>query len=77
MQDYFKVEKHLDLLSQHYPTIESARGKIVYLETLLSLPKGTEFFFSDLHGEAEALLIFYAVLPAVPEIKLKHCLKDH
>lgn len=58
MRQKFQIEKHLDLLSEHYPTIEAARGKIVYLETLLSLPKGTEFFFSDLHGEADAFINF-------------------
>ncbi|NLJ94002.1 MAG: fructose-1,6-bisphosphatase [Clostridiaceae bacterium] len=57
MQEY-QYAKHLELLSQHYPTIEDARGKIVYLETLLSLPKGTEYFFSDLHGEADAFINF-------------------
>lgn len=58
MRQQYQIEKHLDLLSEHYPTIEDARGKIVYLETLLSLPKGTEFFFSDLHGEADAFINF-------------------
>ncbi len=58
MQQRYQIDKHLDLLSEHYPTIESALGKVVYLETLLSLPKGTEYFFSDLHGEAEAFTNF-------------------
>ncbi len=58
MQQKFQIEKHLELLSEYYPTIEAARGRIVYLETLLSLPKGTEFFFSDLHGEADAFINF-------------------
>lgn len=58
MQQKFQIEKHLELLSEYYPTIEAARGRLVYLETLLSLPKGTEFFFSDLHGEADAFINF-------------------
>lgn len=58
MRQKFQIEKHLELLSKQFPTIESARGEMVYLQTLLSLPKGTEYFFSDLHGEAEAFINF-------------------
>lgn len=58
MSRSYNVDKHLELLSNRYPTIESARGELVYLQTLLSLPKGTEYFFSDLHGEADAFINF-------------------
>lgn len=49
-------DKHLELLAQKYPNIRSAAGKILHLEMTLSLPKGTEYFFSDLHGEAGAFI---------------------
>lgn len=58
MKPGYQADKHLELLSEHYPTIEAARGELVYLQTLLSLPKGTELFFSDIHGEADAFINF-------------------
>lgn len=48
--------KHLRLLARDYPSVAAASGKILHLEMMLSLPKGTEYFFSDLHGEAGAFI---------------------
>ena len=50
------VKRLLKALSKEYPTIQSAVSQIVYLNGLLKLPKGTEYFFSDLHGEYEGFL---------------------
>lgn len=49
-------KKYLGLLAKEYPNIESAAGEMVNLSAIRSLPKGTEYFFSDLHGEYEAFL---------------------
>ncbi len=49
-------KKYLTLLAKEYPNIESAAGEMVNLSAIRSLPKGTEYFFSDLHGEYEAFL---------------------
>ena len=48
--------KYLSLLAKEYPTIESAASEIINLSAIRSLPKGTEYFFSDIHGEYEAFL---------------------
>lgn len=48
--------KYLQLLAEKFPSIESAAGEIINLSAIRSLPKGTEYFFSDLHGEYEAFL---------------------
>ena len=45
--------KYLKLLSKQYPTIAAAATEIINLEAILSLPKGTEHFLSDIHGEYE------------------------
>lgn len=51
------VDKNLlKNLSKKYPNIESATEEIVNLSAILSLPKGTEYFLSDLHGEHEAFI---------------------
>ncbi|QAT42172.1 fructose-1,6-bisphosphatase [Aminipila luticellarii] len=49
-------EKYLKLLSKEYPNIEKASAEIINLRAILSLPKGTEYFLSDLHGEHEAFI---------------------
>ena len=48
--------KYLTMLAKEYPTIESAAAEIINLSAIRSLPKGTEYFFSDMHGEYEAFL---------------------
>ncbi len=50
-----KVElRYLERLSELYPTIDSASTEIINLQSILNLPKGTEHFLSDLHGEYAA-----------------------
>ena len=46
--------KYLRLLGEQYPTIEALCAEITRISAKLSLPKGTEHFMSDLHGEYEA-----------------------
>ena len=46
--------KQLTLLAKLYPTIQSVCTEIINLRAILDLPKGTEHFLSDLHGEYEA-----------------------
>lgn len=46
--------RYLQLLSKNFPTISDASTEIINLEAILNLPKGTEHFLTDLHGEYEA-----------------------
>lgn len=46
--------KYLKMLSKSYPDVASVTTEIINLEAILNLPKGTEHFVSDLHGEYEA-----------------------
>ena len=48
--------KYLILLSKQFPTAQTAYTEIINLEAILNLPKGTEHFMSDVHGEYEAFL---------------------
>lgn len=48
--------RYLELLARQYPTIQSASTEIINLSAILSLPKGTEHFLSDIHGENDAFL---------------------
>jgi fructose-1,6-bisphosphatase-3 len=47
---------YLKLLSKQYPNAQAAASEIINLKAIMSLPKGTEYFFSDLHGEYDAFL---------------------
>ena len=46
--------RYLKLLSKQYPSIQTASAEIINLSAILELPKGTEHFVSDIHGEYEA-----------------------
>lgn len=46
--------RYLTLLSQSFPTVAAASTEIINLEAILNLPKGTEHFLADIHGENEA-----------------------
>ncbi len=52
-------KKCLELLTRQFPTQEATVTEIVNLQAIINLPKGTEHFMSDLHGEYEA---FYHIL---------------
>ena len=52
MQD----ERYLQLLSRKFPNAQSVVTELINLRAILSLPKGTEHFVSDLHGEANAFI---------------------
>ena len=45
---------YLQLLAQSFPTIADASTEIINLEAIMALPKGTEHFLADLHGESGA-----------------------
>lgn len=49
-------ERYLHLLAEKYPNEKSVATELVNLQAILSLPKGTEHFLSDLHGADEAFL---------------------
>jgi len=45
--------KFLNLLAEKFPTVQAASSEIINLEAILNLPKGTEHFLTDIHGEYE------------------------
>lgn len=55
-QEILNDLRYLKQLAKSFPTIASASTEIINLEAILNLPKGTEHFISDLHGEYEAFL---------------------
>ena len=55
MESNYSLE-YLELLSKDYPNIRAVSAEIINLQAILNLPKGTEHFVSDIHGEHEAFL---------------------
>ena len=53
MEREYNKEKYLKLLSKDYKNINEVAEEIINLQAILNLPKGTEMFLSDIHGEYE------------------------
>lgn len=56
MQNLLSHERYLRLLSEKFPNTDAAVTEIINLQAILSLPKGTEHFVSDLHGASNAFI---------------------
>ncbi|MBI9009386.1 MAG: fructose-1,6-bisphosphatase [Tenericutes bacterium] len=46
--------KYLELLSKEFPTVQTVSSELINLNAILNLPKGTEIFITDIHGEYDA-----------------------
>ena len=51
MEEKVSLKRHLKILSKQYTNIEQVAEEIINLQAILNLPKGTELFLSDIHGE--------------------------
>ena len=51
MEENNYLKRHLKILSKQYTNIEEVAEEIINLQAILNLPKGTELFLSDIHGE--------------------------
>ncbi|MGI6751217.1 MAG: fructose-1,6-bisphosphatase [Anaerovoracaceae bacterium] len=68
--------KYLRLLSESYPTIGEASSEIINLMAILNLPKGTEHFISDIHGEYESFLHILKNASGVIKLKIDDAFGD-
>ncbi len=62
---------YLKLLAKEYPSLKAASSEIINLTAIRGLPKGTEYFFSDLHGEYEAFIYLLRSASGVIREKIK------
>lgn len=77
MSNYEKNElKYLEILSEKFPTVQSVCTEIINLEAILNLPKGTEHFLSDLHGEYESFLHILKNASGVIKTKIDDIFKN-
>lgn len=68
--------KYLRLLKHKYPTVREASAEIVRLRAILKLPKGTEHFLSDIHGEHTAFLHMLRNASGVIKQKINDLYRD-
>ncbi len=68
--------KYLRLLSEKFPNKQTAVSEIVNLEAILNLPKGTEHFVSDIHGEYEHFIHIMNTASGVIKNKIEILYKD-
>lgn len=68
--------KYLKLLSRSFPNIATAGTEIINLEAILNLPKGTEHFLADIHGEYEAFQHVLRNASGTIKRKVKEIFKD-
>ena len=54
--DFMQDKRYLEQLSVQFPTANDAAMEIINLSSILYLPKGTEHFITDIHGEYESFL---------------------
>lgn len=71
LMDDISGKKYLKLLAKHYPSIAEASTEIINLEAILNLPKGTEHFLSDIHGEYEPFIHVLKNGSGVVKIKIE------
>lgn len=62
--------KYLQMLSTKYPNHRSVKTEIINLKAILALPKGTEYFLSDLHGEYDAFQYFIRSASGTIKVKI-------
>jgi len=71
------IDRHfLKLLSDKYPNRKAASAEIINLRAILALPKGTEYFLSDLHGEHEAFIYMLKSASGVIRTKIEEVFGD-
>ena len=69
-------KRYLTRLSDLYPTIAAASTEIINLQAILNLPKGTEHFLTDVHGEYEAFSCFKKRIRICPK-KDRGCVRKY
>ncbi len=68
--------KYLEILSKEFPTVQAASTEYINLNAILNLPKGTEHFITDIHGEFDAFNHFLKNASGILKEKIDQRFKD-
>ncbi len=72
-----EVEKYNSLMNNFFKSPKQAVSEIINLQAILNLPKGTEHFLSDLHGEADTFIHILKNASGVIRLKLESVFKNY
>ena len=72
-----EVEKYNSLMNNFFKSPNQAISEIINLQAILNLPKGTEHFLSDLHGEADTFIHILKNASGVIRLKLEAVFKNY
>ena len=73
----FEIEKYNNLINNFFKSPKQAISEIINLQAILNLPKGTEHFLSDLHGEADTFIHILKNASGVIRLKLEAVFKNY
>ncbi len=76
LENVAREEKYLTLLSESYPTAAAASAEIINLSAIMNLPKATEHFISDIHGEYEVFNHIMKNASGAVKRKIESCFGD-
>ncbi len=68
--------KYFELLSQTFPNVQSAASELINLNAILNLPKGTEHYIADIHGEYDAFNHFLKNASGILKTKINQNFAD-
>ncbi len=71
-----EVEKYNSIMNKFFKTPNEVISEIINLQAILALPKGTEHFLSDLHGESDTFIHILKNASGVIRLKLEHVFKN-
>jgi fructose-1,6-bisphosphatase-3 len=72
-----EVEKYNSIMNKFFKSPNEAISEIINLQAILNLPKGTEHFLSDLHGEADTFIHILKNASGVIRLKLESIFKNY
>lgn len=68
--------KYLEMLAGRYPNHRAVKTEIINLKAIMALPKGTEYFLSDIHGEYDAFQYFVRSASGTIKVKIDEAFSD-
>ena len=72
-----EIEKYNSIMNKFFKSPNEAISEIINLQAILNLPKGTEHFLSDLHGEADTFIHILKNASGVIRLKLESIFKNY
>ena len=76
LEGFMRDLDYLKLLSRSFPSARAVSAEVINLRAICGLPKGTEYFFSDLHGESDAFIYLMRSSSGIVRAKIDETFGD-